>query len=37
MHVTEQGEEIHAGVKTSSRCHQKSKIGVSVVPQKGLR
>ena len=29
-------EEIHPGFETQGRRHQKSKIGVSAVPQKGL-
>ena len=27
---------IHPGFETQGRCHQKSKTGVSVAPQKGL-
>ena len=29
-------ERIHPGFETQGRCHQNSKIGVSVTPQKGL-
>ena len=32
--VTSKG--IHPGIETQGRCHQKSKTGVSVDPQKGL-
>ena len=29
-------EGIHSGFETQGKCHQKSKTGVSMAPQKGL-
>ena len=36
MSVSSTNKAAHSGFETQRRCHQKSKTGVSVAPQKGL-